>query len=255
MESNGSEEKDFAKLFAIKYCNLIDNYRENIPRYLSEDVILEWFGRTIAGRDQVASFIMQEVPTVHKLIYVEPSSPIQARRRPLPRWQRREDPLNEYARFMSCTGTIEQSDGAIDSKTIPVLKNQKLPFYRMGKKQPKTSTNATPFNCKSVTPITGRVEIGQGDSFPDQHIMFSTKMFLEARGSIEFTKSMQSPTSSINLKLAASTKKWERNIKLCIGYTCNKTLKDFEISLMIYSSNSLCRKNLSTAFSQMSENL
>lgn len=46
-----------ARSFITWYKHMVDNERANLSLYLSDDAVLEWFGRTIKTRKKVSAFL------------------------------------------------------------------------------------------------------------------------------------------------------------------------------------------------------
>lgn len=50
-------ERLLGRQFASWYKHMVDDQRQNLGLYLTDDVVLEWFGRTIKTRKKVSSFL------------------------------------------------------------------------------------------------------------------------------------------------------------------------------------------------------
>lgn len=59
-DNRHSDEKAMANL----YMHLIDNHKETFMYYLSENAVLDWFGRTLRGRKNIHSFIKRHIRDV-----------------------------------------------------------------------------------------------------------------------------------------------------------------------------------------------
>ncbi|CAH0746714.1 unnamed protein product [Diatraea saccharalis] len=69
-----------AKKFIAWYKQMIDNERQNLALYLSDDAILEWFGRTIKSRKKISLFFKHDMQyTRHDFISVRNIDKIQSR--------------------------------------------------------------------------------------------------------------------------------------------------------------------------------
>lgn len=53
-----------AKTFGEFYVDMMENYRNTVKYYLSEDVILDWFGQTVKGEQNVSVFLKKTLSTV-----------------------------------------------------------------------------------------------------------------------------------------------------------------------------------------------
>ncbi|XP_049835796.1 uncharacterized protein LOC126281166 [Schistocerca gregaria] len=231
------QDKLTAEQCANIYCDLVDHHREHLVRHLSDDVVLDWFGRTIAGKEMLLNFFQQETHMEHKLVSVEPAGYVKIQRRPAIRKLRKQcvPDLKETIFTDECSKVEDKFPES----------EPKLPFYHTGKKFPRIPVQVCKETYRSALPLS-RYERGQGDE---------ENYFLEASGTIEFAITKQSPTSPKNLKLIADSSKWERNFKLHLSCILPKNegldpVRNLEIFQIIYSSTSRCRKNLFQAFSQ-----
>lgn len=69
-----------AKNFIAWYKSKIDNDRQSLSSYLSDEIILEWFGRTIKTRKKVSSFVKNDIQcSKHDFTSVESIDRIQTR--------------------------------------------------------------------------------------------------------------------------------------------------------------------------------
>lgn len=85
-EKNKFTERQQAKNFVAWYKQMIDNERQNIGLYLSDDAILEWFGRTIKTRKKVATFLKHDMHcTRHDFVSIKNIDKIQSRQDRAPR--------------------------------------------------------------------------------------------------------------------------------------------------------------------------
>ena len=57
-----TDEHSRAVSFANSYFTLVDGLASGLEEYLAEDVILDWFGRTVTGKANVNTFMK-----VHKV--------------------------------------------------------------------------------------------------------------------------------------------------------------------------------------------
>lgn len=63
-ESDRREAKNFVEFYIDK----IENHRNYFRYYLSEDVILDWFGQTIKGEKNVVAFLKKTITSVNHLL-------------------------------------------------------------------------------------------------------------------------------------------------------------------------------------------
>lgn len=69
---------------ANSYFALADGLADGIHNYLSEDVILDWFGWIVEGRKNVAAF-MESHDSRHMYSYIVPTSNINYKKKKLKR--------------------------------------------------------------------------------------------------------------------------------------------------------------------------
>lgn len=75
-----------AKTFTSWYKQMIDHDRQNLVLYLSDDIVLEWFGRTIKTRKKVSSFLKHDMQcSSHGFVSVQNVDKIQNRLERAPR--------------------------------------------------------------------------------------------------------------------------------------------------------------------------
>lgn len=87
--SNNNKTRDHqqAKNFISWYKQMVDNERQNLALYLSDDAILEWFGRTIKSRKKVSSFLKHDMQcSRHDFVTVQSIEKIQSRQERLSRF-------------------------------------------------------------------------------------------------------------------------------------------------------------------------
>lgn len=63
MEFTDTQVKE-AKIFGEFYVDMMENYRNTVKYYLSEDVILDWFGQTVKGEQNVSVFLKKTLSSV-----------------------------------------------------------------------------------------------------------------------------------------------------------------------------------------------
>lgn len=86
-KTNISNKQQSARNFTVWYKQIIDNERQKLGLYLSENVSLKWFGRTVRTRKKVFSFFVNHVEySKHYLTSVESISKLQIRQNRSPRF-------------------------------------------------------------------------------------------------------------------------------------------------------------------------
>ncbi|KAL0829948.1 hypothetical protein ABMA28_003420 [Loxostege sticticalis] len=80
-----------AKTFTSWYKQMIDHDRQNLVLYLSDDIVLEWFGRTIKTRKKVSSFLKHDMQcSSHGFVSVQNVDKIQNRLERAPSFRKEE---------------------------------------------------------------------------------------------------------------------------------------------------------------------
>ncbi|XP_060531914.1 uncharacterized protein LOC132705378 [Cylas formicarius] len=214
------------------FCDLMENSKQYVKYYFSDDIVLDWFGQTVKGQKNVSAFLKVNVtPVKHYFSRALPANSIGFRDTHViktPKYPRRI-----LRSFMSpprpCPNkslprTPKKEPGASGS----VKKNQEKrdvenhrPVVDSAMKKLKFSHN--------VDASTEVLEME--NDVPEVNVKYLT-----TEGYVEFRR------PSIK-KLQAETK-WKRPAKLHIAYSYNKDVKDSTIYLIIYEGNMKCRRNL-----------
>lgn len=75
-----ASERQQARNFISWYKRMIDEDRHNLTLYISDDAVLEWFGRTIKTRKKVTAFLKYDMRcSRHDFITIESIDKIQSR--------------------------------------------------------------------------------------------------------------------------------------------------------------------------------
>lgn len=196
---------------AEKFISLMDRKEEWWNSIIHDNAILDWFGRTIIGRNHIMNFIkIQDTTTVHKIESISKCPPIDHRA------------LTKKAVYENYNNNV--------------VMEQAEPFKECG--QGDCARSETPMN--QVKPsnvhllnapnwrknLYGNVDIGAGGDC-------ASLKFLEMRGSIKFQR--KNPHDSDIIE-------WEKSLKrIVLGYSK-------QIQLIVYEGDSKCRRNLSMLF-------
>ena len=284
-----SDEKQAAVNFANIFCNLLDKHRSRLFLYLDDDAVLDWFGRTIQGKESISGFMNLEIPqTVHTFTSVEPSGPIQHRSIFPVEPMDQDGSIVLEQKEKSFDGTLSDDDDddddcdlakplgnpdqseATDSKGQDVVSELNLNNLSFKENDNSKTEQIESWESRFTTPLprenTGKCQTaaGQGDCFakPKVRTLTEAKRFLEAEGLIHFERRKQNKRMSKSLKLASDVMKWDRFCKLKIAYSisaiqfhnkvCGDGLdNDFKIWLLAYQDNTKCRRNLLNDFEQV----
>ncbi|CAG9832212.1 unnamed protein product [Diabrotica balteata] len=242
-------DKREAKQFVEFYIDNIENHSNYFQYYLSEDVVLDWFGKTIKKEKNVTAFLKDQmgsvnhflsdavpvgkigfrdthiikVPRTQKMIplaLMSPPRPIQLRsetttpkKRPLPSSSNnnRRELRSKYPKEQG------QGDGPHNNTEIPSSPRKKLKTpYEVSLESIETLEN----ECDST-------ESGQ------------KLKYVLCQGDIEFHRPSQ--------KKYQSETKWRRPCKLSVAYTSLGS-NQYTIYLIIYEGNVKCRRNLMKEF-------
>ncbi|XP_028169792.1 uncharacterized protein LOC114359551 [Ostrinia furnacalis] len=91
-DKNKSNDRLRARSFTSWYKNMVDHDRQNLTLYMSDDVILEWFGRTIKTRKKVCSFLKHDMQcSRHDFLTVQSVDKIQNRQERSPSFRKEKD--------------------------------------------------------------------------------------------------------------------------------------------------------------------
>jgi hypothetical protein len=77
---NNLSECQIAKNFITWYKHMIDNETQNLGLYMSDNAILEWFGKTIKTRKKVSAFLKHDMQcSRHNFVSIKTIDKIQDR--------------------------------------------------------------------------------------------------------------------------------------------------------------------------------
>lgn len=280
------DEKQAAINFAEVFCTLLDKQRDQLATYLADDAVLDWFGRTISSKESIAGFMKLEVPeTVHRFTSVEPSGPIQHRKKalvtvddenivmPSKGHKLPNDSLSsdDLVKLLDNSNSMVEVSCSEESDLIVDLDSLALHESSIKKCNVLTSLQShftAPVNngipIASEIYSTAKHEEDQGDCHPKTSVMSVTKVnrFLEAYGSVHFQHTKQPGMPPKNMRLKADTVTWSRFCNLQIAYSispntwfhgndCDGISGEFKIWLLVYHDYARCRRNLSEAFDQV----
>ncbi|XP_057655123.1 uncharacterized protein LOC130893214 [Diorhabda carinulata] len=247
-------EKEQAKNFVDFYIDKIENQRNYFRYYLSEDVILDWFGQTVKGEKNVNAFLNKTITSVnHILSETVPATKIGSRESHVikPLKTQKSIPLGLLS----------------PPRTIQPRTETKTP-----KKQPIASTSHFNNNNNRELRSKHSRDHGQGDGYhKDTEILSSPVKKLKTLDvtdvvveNLEMLESESDSTQSSqkikyvvsegcvefhkpSLKKYQSETRWRRPCKLSIAYT-STNCNDYTIYLIIYEGNVKCRRNLMKDF-------
>jgi hypothetical protein len=282
------DEKQTAVNLAEFFCTLLDKQRDQLATYLADDAVLDWFGRTINSKDSIAKFMKLEVPeTVHSLISVEPSGPIEHLKKALViladgsivTSSKDQKVLDDSLSNEDFAKPLDNSDCMVEvshSKESDLIAEVDLDGLSFQDNSIDKCNVLTSFQSQLTAPAhygipvaskiysSARYKEVQGDCHPETSMKSVTKInrFLDACGSIQFQRTRQPGVAPRNTRLKAGTMKWSRFCRLQIAYSMNSNTwfygndlngisDEFKIWLLVYQDYTRCRRNLSEAFDQV----
>ncbi|CAB3238712.1 unnamed protein product [Arctia plantaginis] len=283
--SNKASERQQARNFITWYKRMIDEDRHNLTLYISDDAVLEWFGRTIKTRKKVTAFLKYDMQSSrHDFITIESIDKIQSRNEKCPR---NDDTLlasplhspeiissknrsRKRRLLRSNCNSPEWAEGCQPQEEISIDKKQKTDNNEhkrevntlkrsysdeeisnrgdcLNPKVKKKCALRTPPNC----------EVGQGDCLPStsgtdsdkSHDALNAqlpKLAVECNGYIEFTRSRNSRS--------IDSMKWDRKCKVQISYSEDPlNVGEYIIWSLRYTDDNKCRRNLLAAFEEVAK--
>jgi hypothetical protein len=282
------DEKQAAINFAEVFCTLMDKERDQLATHLADDAVLDWFGHTISSKDSVAGFMQLEVPeTVHRFISVEPSGPIQHRKKAFVTADDKNNVmpseglklLHDSLSNEELAKPLDNSDCMVEvscSKESDLIARVNLDSLSVQDTNNEKCNMLTSFQSQFIAPLnygipvaseiysTARHEEGHGDCHPKTSVESVTKVnrFLEAHGNVQFQHTKQPGMAPNNVGLKTNSMKWGRFCRLQIAYSINPNIwchgndcdgisGEFKIWLLVYQHYARCRRNLLEVFDQI----
>ncbi|CAH2087862.1 unnamed protein product [Euphydryas editha] len=274
-ETNNNTKTQFSKQesarnFIIWYKRMVDNDRQNFGMFLSDDVTLEWFGRTVKTRKKVAAFIKHDIQcSRHDFTTVQSIERIQSRNEIL---QRKDDtvlasPLHSpeidipkiqrsgKRKIQTTCNSPQWAEGCEPSDEGDTIEcKRKRLNDNVGDMEISNNGDGMMGKRKSSSKTPPNMECGQGDCLPStsgagsetSHDTLNTqipKLAVECNGYVEFNRSRNSRSSE--------SMKWDRKCKLQISYSEDPlNVGEYIIWALRYSDESKCRRNLLAAFEE-----
>lgn len=269
-------ERQQARSFITWYKHMIDNDRNNLGLYLSDDAILEWFGRTIKNRKKVTAFLKYDMQcSRHDFTTVESIEKVDLRS---DRLQRKDDsvlasPLNspelrpkKRKLFQSCSSPewaegckpleeAQQKENEVETKCNGRKRLHSEEDIGKGDGGLERKSKRKCIEDSTITPPNK--EVGQGDCLPStsgndsdrSHDTLNAqlpKLAVECNGYIEFTRSRNSRS--------VDSVKWERKCKMQISYSEDPlNIGEYIIWMLRYTDETKCRRNLLAAFEEVAK--
>ncbi|CAF4762102.1 unnamed protein product [Pieris macdunnoughi] len=283
-KTNVFHKHQSAKNFIIWYKQIIDNERQKLGLYLSEDVTLKWFGRTIRSRKKVNSFFTNHVEhSKHYFTSVESISKLQIKQNRSPRksdsfispscspelkellprnGKRRlfQSPSNSPEWAPGCRPD-DEFDGTDKKRPKPDQMQYKNFEHYVLHENNDYKHSSFELNNKGdgvnqsvqeqITP--SNLECGQGDCLPStssdsnrSHENLNAQLPKLAVECNGYVEFMRTRNNR------ADSAKWERKCKLQICYSEDPlNVGDFIVWMIYYSDESKCRRNLLAEFNKI----
>ncbi|KAJ0172595.1 hypothetical protein K1T71_011734 [Dendrolimus kikuchii] len=287
--NNKFTERQQARTFIAWYKKMIDHDRQNLGLYLSDDAILEWFGKTIKTRKKVTTFLKFDMQcTRHDFTTVESIEKIHTRDE---RLQRKDDttlasPLHSpeilssktsrpgKRRLRSNCNSPEWAEGCQPECDFTEIKKIKFDNYVCDKSEHNElkrsyMEDGCLENCQKGDGLSQRVkrkcipvtppnrEIGQGDCLPStsgtdfdrSHDALNAQLPKLAVQCDGYIEFMRMRNSR-----SVDTMKWERKCKVQISYSEDPlNIGEYIIWALRYTDESKCRRNLLAAFEEIAK--
>ncbi|XP_075982073.1 uncharacterized protein LOC142980524 [Anticarsia gemmatalis] len=287
--NNKFSERQQARTFVAWYKRMIDNERQNLVLYISDDAILEWFGKTIKTRKKVTAFLKYDMQcSRHDFTTVDSIDKIENRN---DRFQRKDEtilasPLHspEIIRskdrcrkrrlLRSNCNSPEWAEGCQPPEDETIDKKQKTDNIEPENKNEvslnplKRSFSDEEVNSKGdgllrkvkrrCVPVTPpNCEVGQGDCLP------STSGTDSDRSHEALNAQLQKLAVECNGYIeftrtrnsrSVDAMKWERKCKVQISYSEDPlNVGEYIIWAIRYTDESKCRRNLLAAFEEVAK--
>ena len=243
---------------ANSYFALVDGLATGLESHLSEDVVLDWFGRRIVGRRYVTAFIQaHKVNSRHMFTDIFPTAGIDYKKQSSSRkrsisyrsWSAQEsrsvdidndktdDQINKQAFQESSEVTrdvaIDFNQNEIDPKGITSMEEET--FYDLGEgdlsnlfKLEISSTNIEEIERsinrikleEEIAPTVKAIKKEYGQGGGSANVETSTVKYVEANGQLEFSRKLWKRDAWDAYYLATSSDHtWRRPCKLQIAYS------------------------------------
>ncbi|XP_046743675.1 uncharacterized protein LOC124409831 [Diprion similis] len=225
------EEQSQAISFANSYFSLVDGLAPGLEDHLAHNVVLDWFGRTIRGRENVAAFMKtHKVASRHVFNCIESASSISYRKSQIARKLHRDNTADNYAITSKCRLNFEGlsiSDGepvVLDPENNNVVKKveesdgpwelnendlTRLFALDVAPTRPEEIEASIRRMRNEERPSSRRIKADEWGF--DVLESRSGVKYVEARGQIEFSKK--------SAKRGTELQKWRRQSQLQIAYS------------------------------------
>ncbi|KAJ8720896.1 hypothetical protein PYW08_006361 [Mythimna loreyi] len=284
-------ERQQARTFIAWYKRMIDHERSNLALYLSDDAILEWFGRTVKTRKKVTAFLKFDMQcSRHDFTTVESIDRIQTRHEqfqrkddsvlasPLhsPEIIRTKDRCHKRRQLRSNCNSPEWAEGCQPQEEISIDKNLKTDNtgpveVNINETDHNTLKRSFPDEsditsqgdglrkvkrkCVLVTPPNP--ELGQGDCLPSTSGTDSDRSHDALNAQLpKLAVECNGYIEFTRTRNSRSTDamKWERKCKVQISYSEDPlNIGEYIIWVLRYTDESKCRRNLLAAFEEVAK--
>ncbi|XP_063237058.1 uncharacterized protein LOC134539206 [Bacillus rossius redtenbacheri] len=201
-----------ADSFAAVYCRLLDESRDRLSSCLAGDAVLDWFGREVCGRENIAHFVLLEVPaSTHAFSSVKLSG---AGAPPV-------DPGGGDTSSLALD--LSAMSLSSDERAVPATPQDSAPSVRVG---------AAPAKClRPCAHLLAMEAVGKLQFFHAERV---------------------EGTRHSSMKVFKDAQRWERACRLHVFYSIDVQLgHSFTIHKMVYRESARCRRNLALQFEQL----
>ncbi|XP_045479414.1 uncharacterized protein LOC123684272 isoform X1 [Harmonia axyridis] len=237
MEFTDDQIKD-ASTFCNFYLDLIHSFNDKTKYFLSENVVLDYFGRTIKGQKNVTSYIKSNLVNVgHLFEEAKPMKEIGFRDTHVVNLP--TEPKKVAMPFFS---PPKSNEAKTPTKSVsqPSTSSAVKQEERRGVK--KRLEGCSP--AKRLKKNGGGDELGESSSGTELVECESEPLrvkYMVSEGHVEFRKP--------SMKKLQTECRWRRPCKLSVAYSSTSN-QDCSIYLIIYEGNVKCRRNLMKEFDE-----
>ncbi|KAK3921554.1 UPF0637 protein ABC2405 [Frankliniella fusca] len=249
MESSTSNDiiGKFSRIMNTRSSHLASNY-------FSESVVLDWFGRTVAGKENVLKFLFHEVHiSNHDIIEVKKSEDTAQKMNSLQRAiNRYRQPLMEKDDDFDLhndSGIYEGCDTSFSSSgsLTPISKlSSELSRGYIGRRMENTSDF---YNSVLRTPINTRAP-----KVPNVMKRKTSSIVLKSLKLIDFPKNLQFADAAGVISFCPEDdifppgRNYSKHCHLQLGYFDETSIQSTLFAFLLYNNEMPCRRNLSRIF-------
>ncbi|XP_034250580.1 uncharacterized protein LOC117651000 [Thrips palmi] len=253
LQTNSSGGRDVVTTF-IRVLNSRSSYMAS--QLFSEDIIMEWFGRTIIGRNNVLNFLYDEaMVSNHDLIEVKKSKQANPPPRALKRFRQpltpeKDEDMHNDSGFGS--GIYESCDSSFSSSgSLTPSQNVAMDLSRLHVTKLKDDGLALAPLCRNFkTPSNTRLPAIKHPLLKKQPMLLKRLKEVDLPTNLEFVDAAGILYFRVDGDFYNAGTSWSKPCHLQIGYQRRDSPEDLLICFLLYNSDMPCRRNLSQVFDQ-----